>query len=64
MTKNIVFWNETPSLVWVTTFQRNLFPKFPKIQKVICGSIIENDEAKTMLTLVCEVTVTGSAPLG
>jgi len=34
MTKNIVvFWNEIPSLVWVTTFQRNLFPKFPKIQK-------------------------------
>jgi len=28
------------------------------------GVIIEIDKAKTMLTRVCEVTLTGSAPLG
>jgi hypothetical protein len=32
--------------------------------KMTRGSTTENDEAKTMLTLVCEFTVTGSALLG
>jgi len=32
--------------------------------KLTRDSITENDEAKTTLRLVCEVTLTGSAPLG
>jgi hypothetical protein len=32
--------------------------------KVNGGSIIEIDKTKTTLTRVCEVTLTGSAPLG
>jgi len=32
--------------------------------KLTRGSITENDEAETTLTPVCEVTLTGSVPLG
>jgi len=32
--------------------------------KLTIGNITEIDEAKTTLTRVCEITLTGSAPLG